>query len=258
MRKPLIAGNWKLNNNIAESVKLATAIIESLGTNQTIDIVIAPVFTVLSSVSPLCVGSSIKVSGQNCHCIDSGAYTGEISAPMLVDAGCSHVIIGHSERRHFFKETDHFINAKCHAALKSGLAPIICVGETETERDSGELFDVISRQVTLALNEVTQAQLQQVVLAYEPVWAIGTGKTASSDEAAEVHSFIRGILAGLYNQQSANAVRIIYGGSVKPGNIGELMAEADIDGALVGGASLNATDFSAIVNYPKTLKVAPA
>lgn len=257
MRKPLIAGNWKLNNTITESVTLATSIVESLGDNQAIDIVIAPVFTALSTVSQLCAGSSIKVAGQNCHCIDSGAYTGEVSAPMLVDAGCSYVIIGHSERRHYFKETDQFINAKCHAALKSGLTPIICVGETEDERDSGALFDVISRQVTLALNEITPAQLAQIVIAYEPVWAIGTGKTASSDEAAEVHSFIRGILGGLYDQQSANGIRIIYGGSVKPSNIGELMAESDIDGALVGGASLNATDFQAIVNYPKTLKVAP-
>lgn len=258
MRKALIAGNWKLNNNIAESVALASAIIEQLGTNQSVDIIIAPVFTALHNVAQKCSGSSIKVAGQNCHCIDSGAYTGEVSAPMLVDTGCSYVIIGHSERRQFFKETDHFINAKCHAALKSGLKPIICVGETEAERDSGVLFDVISRQVTLALNEVTQAQLPQVVVAYEPVWAIGTGKTASSEEAAEVHSFIRGILAGLYDQHSASSIRIIYGGSVKPGNIGELMAEADIDGALVGGASLNAADFCAIVNYPKTLKVAPA
>ncbi|MDY0190359.1 MAG: triose-phosphate isomerase [Desulfuromonas sp.] len=258
MRKPLIAGNWKLNNNIAESVALATEIVKSLGTKQAVDIVIAPVFTSLSAVAKLCAGSSINVAGQNCHCIDSGAYTGEVSAPMLADAGCSYVIIGHSERRHFFKETDYFINEKCHAAIKAGLAPIICVGESESERDSGELFDVISRQVTLALSDVTNEQIAQVVIAYEPIWAIGTGKTASSDEAAEVHSFIRGILSGLYGQQLASEVRIIYGGSVKPGNIGELMAEADIDGALVGGASLNAADFSAIVNYPKTLKIAPA
>jgi len=258
MRKPLIAGNWKLHNNIAESVQLATDIVKQLGNNQAVDIIIAPVFTALHSVAQQCADSNIKVAGQNCHCVDSGAFTGEVSAPMLVDAGCSHVIIGHSERRQLFKESDHFVNAKCHAALKAGLTPIICVGETEEQRDSGELFDIISSQVTLALNEVTQQQLQQVVIAYEPVWAIGTGKTASSDEAAEVHSFIRGILAGLYGQNAANTIRIVYGGSVKPGNIGELMAEADIDGALVGGASLNAADFSAIVNYPKTLKVAPA
>lgn len=257
MRKPFIAGNWKLHNNIAESESLARSIKEMLGNNCDIDIIIAPVFTALSAVAKICSGTTIKVAGQNCHCIESGAFTGEISAPMLVDAGCSYVIIGHSERRQLFGETDCFINAKCHAALKSGLQPIVCVGETEAERDSGELFDVISRQATLALNEITEQQVPNIIIAYEPVWAIGTGKTASSDEAAEAHAFIRGILSGLYTDKVADKIRIVYGGSVKPANIGKLMAEADIDGALVGGASLKAEDFCKIVNYPKTLKIAP-
>lgn len=257
MRKPLIAGNWKLNNTIAQSVTLATNIKKNIGTNNDVDIVIAPVFTALATVAETCLGSTIEVAAQNCHCIDSGAFTGEVSAPLLADAGCSHVIIGHSERRQLFRETDHFINAKSHAALKAGLTAIICVGETLDEREAGDLFDVINRQVTIALNEVTAAQTEHIVIAYEPVWAIGTGKTASSDEAAEVHAFIRGILSGLYGHNIANTFRIIYGGSVKPNNIGELMAEPDIDGALVGGASLTAPDFCAIVNYPKALKMAP-
>ncbi|MEA3466537.1 MAG: triose-phosphate isomerase [Thermodesulfobacteriota bacterium] len=258
MRKPLIAGNWKLNNNIAQSVTLATDIKDTIGTNNNVDIVIAPVFTALSAVTESCLGSTIRVAAQNCHCIDSGAFTGEVSAPLLADVGCSHVIIGHSERRQLFGETDNFINAKSHAALKAGLNAIICVGETLAEREAGDLFDVISRQVTLALNEISAEQTQHIAIAYEPIWAIGTGKTASSEEAAEVHAFIRGILSGLFGLNIADNVRIIYGGSVKPNNIGELMAEPDIDGALVGGASLTAPDFCAIVNYPKALKMAQA
>lgn len=257
MRKPLIAGNWKLNNTIAQATTLASSIKNTIGGNNDVDIVIAPVFTALAAVTEVCSGSTIMVAAQNCHCIDSGAFTGEVSAPLLADVGCSHVIIGHSERRQLFGETDHFINAKSHAALKAGLTAIICVGETLTERESGDLFDVITRQTTLALNEITATNTEHIVIAYEPVWAIGTGKTATSEEAAEVHAFIRGILTGLYGQDIANSIRIIYGGSVKPNSIGELMAEPDIDGALVGGASLTASDFCAIVNYPKTLNMAP-
>ena len=257
MRKPLIAGNWKLNNTISQATTLAAAIKESVGNNTEIEIIIAPVFTAISAVAEICANSAIKIGAQNCHCIDSGAFTGEVSAPLLVDAGCSHVIIGHSERRQLFKESDDFINAKCHAALNAGLKVIICVGETLPERENGELFDVISRQLTIALNEINAEQTTQIVIAYEPIWAIGTGKTATSAEAAEVHAYIRGLLNGLYGDKIANSIRIIYGGSVKPGNVGELMAEADIDGALVGGARLVAADFSAIVNYPKALKIAP-
>ena len=255
MRKPLIAGNWKLNNTIAEASQLAEALKTELGNNTNTDIVIAPVFTALASVTHICASSSIQVAGQNCHCVDSGAFTGEVSAPLLVDAGCSHVILGHSERRQFFGETDNFVNAKTHAAINSGLTAIVCLGETLEQRESGEMFDVITNQLSLALNEITSAQAENLVIAYEPIWAIGTGKTATSEEAAEVHAFIRGLLSGLFNHEIAEATRIIYGGSVKSNNIGELMAEADIDGALVGGASLTASDFIAIVNYPKPLKV---
>ncbi len=243
MRKPLIAGNWKLNNTIAEASQLAEDLKAELGKTTNVDIVIAPVFTALANVTQICASSSIQVAGQNCHCVDSGAFTGEVSAPLLVDAGCSYVILGHSERRQFFGETDNFVNAKTHAAINSGLTAIVCIGETLEQRESGEMFDVITNQLSL------------LVIAYEPIWAIGTGKTATSEEAAEVHAFIRGLLSGLFNHEIADATRIIYGGSVKPNNIGELMAEADIDGALVGGASLTASDFIAIVNYPKPLKV---
>lgn len=255
MRKPLIAGNWKLNNTIAEASQLAEALKIKLGIITDKDIVIAPVFTALAQVAEICASSSIQIAGQNCHCIDSGAFTGEVSAPLLVDAGCSYVILGHSERRQLFGETDNFVNAKTHAAINAGLTAIVCLGETLEQRESGEMFDVITTQLSLALNEITPTQAEKLVIAYEPIWAIGTGKTATSEEAAEVHAFIRGLLSGLFNHQIATSTRIIYGGSVKPSNIGELMAEDDIDGALVGGASLTADDFSAIVNYPKPLKV---
>ena len=255
MRKPLIAGNWKLNNTIAEATQLAETLTSEIGTINCTDIVVAPVFTALASVTQICASSTIQVAGQNCHCVDSGAFTGEVSAPLLVDAGCSHVIIGHSERRQYFGETDNFVNAKTHAAINAGLTAIVCLGETLEQRESGEMFDIITNQLSVALNEIIAEQTGKLVIAYEPIWAIGTGKTATSEEAAEVHAFIRGLLSGLFNQEIASAIRIIYGGSVKPSNIGELMAEDDIDGALVGGASLNATDFISIVNYPKSLKV---
>ncbi len=258
MRKTLIAGNWKLHNTVEQATTLATEIIDAVkSTNgiENVDIIVAPVFTSLSAVANICADTTIHVAGQNCHCITSGAFTGEVSAPLLADVGCSYVIIGHSERRQLFKESDLFVNAKAHAAIQAGLNAIICVGETLPERENGDLFDVINNQITLALNEITTEQMKNIVIAYEPVWAIGTGKTATSDEAEEVHAFIRGLLCGLFNKDIAEETRIIYGGSVKPNNIGELMAEADIDGALVGGASLQATDFAAIVNYPKTLKV---
>lgn len=255
MRKPLIAGNWKLNNTINEATQLAEALIKEIGANTNTDIVIAPVFTSLASVTQICAPSNLHVAGQNCHCIDSGAFTGEVSAPLLIDAGCSHVILGHSERRQFFGETDNFVNAKTHAAINAGLTAIVCLGETLEQRESGDMFDVITNQLSLALNEITPTQAEKLVIAYEPIWAIGTGKTATSAEAAEVHAFIRGLLTGLFNHEVAEATRIVYGGSVKPSNIAELMTEDDIDGALVGGASLTAADFISIVNYPRSLKV---
>ena len=255
MRTPFIAGNWKLHNTITTSTQLAREIVATVGNKEKIEIAIAPVFTALPAVAAICADTSIGVAAQNCHCIDSGAFTGEVSAPLLLDAGCNYVIIGHSERRQIFRESDNFINAKVFAALKAGLKTIICIGETLEQRENDQLFEVITTQVTTALNEIEEHQLEHVVIAYEPVWAIGTGKTATSGQAAEVHAFIRGLIRGIYSEQAATAMRIIYGGSVKPNNISELMAEDDIDGALVGGASLNADDFSAIINYRKTLKV---
>ncbi|MCD6527678.1 MAG: triose-phosphate isomerase [Desulfuromonas sp.] len=257
MRKPLIAGNWKLHNTVQQSEQLARDVIEQIGQTEEIEIVIAPVFTALAAVNTICKNSNIQLAAQNCHCIDSGAYTGEVSAPLLADVGCSHVIIGHSERRQYFGETNQFINAKTKAVINTDLTAIICVGETLEQRESGELFDVIASQVKSALADITATQMAQVVLAYEPIWAIGTGKTASSEDAEEVHAYIRGILYGLYGASIADKCRILYGGSVKPNNISELMAEDDIDGALVGGASLSADDFAAIVRYKKTLKISP-
>ena len=257
MRKPLIAGNWKLHNTVQQSEQLARDVIEQIGQTEEIEIVIAPVFTALAAVNTICKNSNIKLAAKNCHCIDSGEYTGEVSAPLLADVGCSHVIIGHSERRQYFGETNQFINAKTKAVINTDLTAIICVGETLEQRESGELFDVIASQVKSALADITATQMAQVVLAYEPIWAIGTGKTASSEDAEEVHAYIRGILYGLYGASIADKCRILYGGSVKPNNISELMAEDDIDGALVGGASLSADDFAAIVRYKKTLKISP-
>ena len=189
--------------------------------------------------------------------MDDGAYTGEVSVPLLADVGCSHIIVGHSERRQYFGETDHFVNVKARAIIKHGLTAIICIGETLEQRESGELFDVIASQVRGALEEISAEQMSQVILAYEPIWAIGTGKTATSEEAEEVHAYIRGLVLGNYGRDVATQCRILYGGSVKPGNISELMAEEDIDGALVGGASLKADDFAAIVRFKRSLKMAP-
>nr|WP_320116752.1 triose-phosphate isomerase [uncultured Desulfuromonas sp.] len=257
MRKPLIAGNWKLHNTVEESCRLAQALVNDLSDVTETEIVIAPVFTALSEVGKICADSPVQLAAQNCHCMDDGAYTGEVSVPLLADVGCNHIIVGHSERRQYFGETDHFVNVKARAILKHGLTAIICIGETLEQRESGELFDVIAAQVRGALEEISPEQMSQVILAYEPIWAIGTGKTASSEEAEEVHAYIRGLLHGSYGSDVATQCRILYGGSVKPGNISELMAEEDIDGALVGGASLKADDFAAIVRFKRSLKMAP-
>ncbi|MBN2643932.1 MAG: triose-phosphate isomerase [Desulfuromonadaceae bacterium] len=255
MRKPLIAGNWKLHKTIAQATELVNSLLEKLADVKDVEIVVAPVFTALPSVCRQSQNSAIMVAAQNCYPQTEGAFTGEVSAPLLADCGCRYVILGHSERRQLFDEQDEFINEKVLSVLAAGLRPILCIGETLEQRDSGELFEVIAYQLRFGLAEVTAEQMTDVVIAYEPVWAIGTGKTATSEEAAEVHAYIRGLLQGLFDHEVAEQTRILYGGSVKPGNIGELMAEADIDGALVGGASLNAEDFSAIVHFPKPLRM---
>lgn len=249
MRRPVIAGNWKLFKTITEAQDLVTSLLPLVSKNNEIDIVIAPVFTSLSSVSALLVGSRVRLAAQNCFWEEEGAFTGEVSAKMLADVGCTHVIIGHSERRQYFGETDETVNKKLKAATTAGMTPLFCVGETLDERESGKTFDIIRRQIREGLAGINTEQLAATVIAYEPVWAIGTGKTASDEQAQEVHAFIRNLIAEVYDRKSADGIRILYGGSVKPENIKGLMSQPDIDGALVGGASLKADSFAAIANY---------
>jgi triosephosphate isomerase len=214
-----------------------------------VDIVVAPVYTALSRVADALAGSNIYLAAQNCYWEEEGAFTGEVAPQLLKDAGCSHVIIGHSERRQYFGETDGTVHKKLKAVVSGGLTAIVCVGESLAERESGSTFAVIEAQLKGGLADMSAESLEKVIIAYEPVWAIGTGKTATDRQAQEVHAFIRRLLAGLYNEPVADAMRILYGGSVKPDNIKGLMLQPDIDGALVGGASLKAESFAAIVNY---------
>ena len=249
MRKPMIAGNWKLHKTISEATSLVSELIPAVASNQNVEIVVAPVYTALAKVAEALAGSNIKLAAQNCYPEPQGAFTGEVSPLLLKDAGCEYVIIGHSERRQLFAETDGSVNSKALALAESGLGTIFCIGETLEERESGKMFDVLRQQVTAGLKDLTAKQMQTVVVAYEPVWAIGTGKVATDEQAQEVHAFIRGLLAELYDPQTAAATRILYGGSVKPGNVDGLMTQPDVDGALVGGASLNADDFARIANF---------
>jgi len=249
MRKPVIAGNWKLYKTNWEAVDLVTRLIPEVIKNKNVDIVVAPVFTALTCVKQAIAGSNIMLAGQNCFWEEEGAFTGEVSPKLLLDAGCSHVIIGHSERRQYFGETDETVNKKIKAALAAGLTILFCIGETLAQREGEETFDVLKRQVAGGLSGITLEQLKNIIIAYEPVWAIGTGKTASDEQAQEAHAFIRSLVTGLYGQTAGNNIRILYGGSVKPDNIKGLMTQPDIDGALVGGASLKAESFGAIVNF---------
>lgn len=253
MRKMIIAGNWKLNKTINEAVVLATVLKRELADIQNVEIVICPVYPALAVVNDVIMDTNIKLGGQDLYWKDSGAFTGEVSAPLLKDVGCEYVIIGHSERRQFFGETNETVNKKTLAALVHGLTPIVCVGETLQEREAGETFKVVEDHIHGAFQGLTAEQAQKVVVAYEPVWAIGTGKTATPAQAQEVHKFIRDLLAKLYDQAVAEEITIQYGGSVKPDNAVELMSQPDIDGALVGGASLDANAFVDIVKKSATV-----
>jgi len=244
MRTPIVAGNWKMHNTIQESVALSQAIKEGVAGDKKTEVVLAPPFTALYSVHATIQGSSVSLASQNIFYEDKGAYTGEVAPGMLKDVGCTYAIIGHSERRKYFNEKDEDVNLKVKKALFAGLKPIICVGETEEERTKGITEFVIGVQVKKALYEISS--LSDIVIAYEPVWAIGTGKVATPIEAEEVHRFIRGVLSEVYSSASKN-VRILYGGSVTPDNIGELIDMEDIDGALVGGASLKPDTFLGII-----------
>ena len=248
-RTPLIAGNWKMFKTEPEAVDTARKLAENVSATTGVDIMIAPPFTALSAVSRVVRGTPVALGAQNLHWEKAGAFTGEISADMLVAGGCTHVIIGHSERRQYFGETDATVNRRIRAAIDAGLVPVVCVGETESEREQGQTFSVLDKQVKKGLEDFFVESLKTLVIAYEPVWAIGTGKTATSEQAQEVHRFLRGLLEAAYGAGFAAGVRILYGGSVKPGNISELMAMPDVDGALVGGASLDADVFSRIVNF---------
>jgi triosephosphate isomerase len=251
MRIPVIAGNWKLCKKTAEALRLVEEISPLVAGVRGIEIILAPSFTVLGPVRSLLNDSPISIAGQNCFWEEEGAYTGEVSPGMLVDAGCSHVIIGHSERRHFFGETDETVNKKIRAAIRAGLTAIVCIGETLQERERNETFDILERQIKTGLSNLSTDEMEKVLLAYEPVWAIGTGKTATDEQAQEAHAFIRRLVEEYFSDSVANRLRILYGGSVKPDNIRSLMSQPDVDGALVGGASLTAESFASIIRYQK-------
>lgn len=245
-RIPLIAGNWKMNKPPAEAAQLAADLKETVQCSADVDVLACPPFTSIQAVQDVLTDSGISVGAQNVHWEESGAFTGEISASMLAELGASHVIIGHSERRQYFGETDETVNQRLHAALKGGLIPVVCVGETLEERDAGQVESVIRKQVEKDFAGLTADAMKGTVIAYEPVWAIGTGRTATPEQAQEVHALIRQLLRDLFDGV-AEDVRILYGGSMKPGNAAELLACADIDGGLIGGASLKAGDFAEIV-----------
>ena len=249
MRTPIIAGNWKMNNTIAATKALVTELIP-LVKDAKAEVVICTPYTDLATAVELTKGTNIKFGAENVHWAEKGAFTGEISADMLLELGVTYVIIGHSERRQYFGETDQTVNARVKAALAKGLKPIICVGETLEEREGGLVEEVLVRQTTEALKDIAEAELANIVVAYEPVWAIGTGKTATAEVANDTIKIIRDTIAKLYSKKTAEEiVRIQYGGSMNPKNVKELMAMPEIDGGLIGGASLKAVDFSLVVNY---------
>ena len=246
-RKLIIAGNWKMNKTVAESLDLANGLVRELKEVKEVDIAICPPFTALSEVSKAVIDSNIRLGAQNMSQNGYGAHTGEIAAGMLKEFSTKYVILGHSERREYQRESDELIAAKAKAAHEAGLKPIVCVGEQLEERESGNTENVVGTQVRGSLAGLTTEEMLGTVIAYEPVWAIGTGKTATADQAQEVHAFIRNLLAELFDADTAKAARIQYGGSVKPDNARELMSQADVDGALVGGASLDVRNFSELI-----------
>ena len=248
-RLPLIAGNWKMNKTVEEALDLIRQLKTSLSNIEGVEVAVAPPFTALYAVSQELKGSSIHLAAQNLFYEEKGAFTGEVSPLMLKEIGCQYVIIGHSERRQFFGETDETVNRRIKAALGQDLKPIFCIGETLKEREEGKAFSVIERQVEGGLKGIGEEGVKSIVIAYEPVWAIGTGKTATPQQAEEVHRFIRERLERLYSREIAERIRIQYGGSVTPENIKVLMSQENIDGALVGGASLKSETFSKIVRF---------
>jgi triosephosphate isomerase len=248
-RKPIVAANWKMHKTIGDAQSFVKSVQEKTGALEDREVVIAPPFTALKALRDLLTVNGYMLSAQNCYFEEKGAFTGEVSPLMLKDLGCDYTILGHSERRQIFLETDEMIRKKTAAVFKAGMLPIVCVGEVLEQREKGKTFDVVGGQVTEAVAGLDVDQAIRLVVAYEPVWAIGTGKTASPGQAQEVHAFIRDRLASLFNKEVASKVRILYGGSVKPDNVDALMAEPDIDGALVGGASLEADSFTRLIQF---------
>ena len=249
LRKPLIAGNWKMYKTVAEAVETARELVQCTSAVD-VDVMIAPPFTALAMVAEVVKGTDVALGAQNLFWKDEGAYTGEISPVMLTSIGCRYAIIGHSERRQYFGDTDESVNAKIRAALDHQLIPVVCVGETEIQRESRETFSVLDKQVTKGLEGFSSEALSGIlVVAYEPVWAIGTGKTATTGQVQEVHAFLRSLVEKRFDNLLAKTVRILYGGSVKPDNVTEIMNMPDVDGALVGGASLSAKTFNGIINF---------
>jgi triosephosphate isomerase len=248
MRTPLIAGNWKMFKTVAETVKYVSQLRALIQETRGVEVVIAPPFTALHAAAESARGSGIGIAAQDLYWEREGAFTGEVSAPMIVDAGARYVIIGHSERRTLFGDTDDTVNRKTAAAMAAGLTPIVCIGETLDQRERGETFGVLDRQIRQGLDGVTASQLARMVIAYEPVWAIGTGRNATPAQAGEAHAHLRQRLRQWFGADGADGCRILYGGSVKPGNIAELAAQPDVDGALVGGASLDPAGFAEIVS----------
>ena len=247
MRTPFVAANWKMHKTVGDALAYAAVLRRRVEPVRGVEVVVAPPFTALHAVAGALAGSGVGVAGQNLHAEPQGAFTGEVSAGMLREAGAGYAIVGHSERRHLCGETDAAVNAKLRAAVGAGLAPIVCVGETLAERESKRTFEVLDRQIEAGLADLSAAQAGALVVAYEPVWAIGTGRNATPDQAQEAHAHIRRRLAGALGESAADARRIIYGGSVKPANAGALAAQPDVDGALVGGAGLDAASFAEIV-----------
>lgn len=250
MRKAIIAGNWKMNNTIEEAVKLINEL-KPLVNDAVCEVVVCPPTICLQSVKKAVEGTNIKVGAQNMHFEESGAFTGETSPVMLKELGVEYVILGHSERRQYFAETDEALNKKMHKAFQHNLIPILCIGETLEERETNITEKVLEKQIKLDLNGLTAEQVANTIIAYEPIWAIGTGKTATSEQAEETISFIRKTLKEIFNEEASEKTRIQYGGSVKPSTIKEQMAKPNIDGGLIGGASLKAEEFAAIVNFDK-------
>jgi triosephosphate isomerase (TIM) len=253
MRKYLIAGNWKMNKNAAESAALVEEIVKTIGNETSVSVVVCPPYTSIQAVVAATSNSNIETGAQNMYFEKSGAYTGEISAEMLRHLRVDWVILGHSERRAIFGETDALINKKVKVALENSLKPILCVGETIEEREAGDTLKVVETQLTEGLRDIDESKAEEVVIAYEPVWAIGTGKTATPEMAQEVHAYIRKLLNALFGEVKGEKIRILYGGSMKPDNADELLAKKDIDGGLIGGASLQANPFMSLVESAKKL-----